>query len=172
MTLRVSLIALAALSACGSSNPDLMNFASSREGPDEFLVAPARPLETPPDTTVLPVPGGGINRADPTPEKDAIAALGGSPAALSRSGIPASDQGLIRHAGRYGTDPVIRDTLETEDLEHRRRNQGLLLERVLNVNVYYDAYDSFQLDQQAEMDRFRRAGIEVPSAPPKELQPK
>lgn len=171
MTLRVSLIALAVLAACAPSEPDLMNFASSRTGPDEFLVAPAKPLETPPDLASLPLPGG-ANRADPTPQQDAVAALGGSPAALSRGGVPSSDQGLIRHAGRYGTDPVIRQTLAEEDLEHRRRNQGLFLERVFNINVYYDSYRSQHLNQQAEIDRFRRAGVEVPSAPPKELIPR
>lgn len=174
LSLRLSLIAAAALvAACSPDDPDLMNFAASKTGPDEFLVAPANPLETPPDPKALPVPTlGSVNRADPTPIEDAVVALGGSAAALNREGVPSSDAGLVRHAGRYGTDPAIRGKLAEEDLEHRRANDGRFLERTFNVNVYYDAYEDQQLDQQAEIDRFRRAGIEVPSAPPKELKPR
>lgn len=171
--LRLSLLALVVLTACGSDNPDLMNFAASRTGPDEFLVAPARPLETPPDPKALPAPIlGAQNRADPTPFEDAVVALGGSASALKRDSIPASDGGLVRYAGRYGTDPTIRKTLADEDLKFRRDNDGRLLERWFNVNVYYDAYSSMSLDQQAEIARFRRMGVETPSAPPAALKPR
>ena len=87
------------LSACGSSEPNLMTYAGSREGPDEFLVVPAKPLETPPKPGDLPPPApGGTNRADPTPEADAVAALGGRPQALNQTGYTQSDATLVAYA--------------------------------------------------------------------------
>ena len=70
----LAMLAALSLSACGGGEPDLMNFASSQEGPDEFLVAPAKPLEMPANPGALPPPApGGTNRADPSPEADAVA---------------------------------------------------------------------------------------------------
>jgi hypothetical protein len=165
---------LTALGGCGGSNPQLMNFPRSPAGPDEFLVAPAKPLQAPPDPRALPPPTlGGTNRADPTPNADAIAALGGNPARVAPGGgIPASDSALIAHSGRFGREPTIRQTLAQEDQNFRINNQGRLLERLANINVYYNAYDSQSLDQQAEMDRFRRAGVPTPAAPPAALVPR
>lgn len=161
------------LAGCSSSEPDLMNFGPSRAGPDEFVVAPAKPLETPPANAALPVPTpGGANRADPRPLDDAVVALGGSASAANRSGSPAADGGLLRYASRLGRDPRIRDTLAREDLDYRRRNKGRLLERLTNTNIYYSAYDGYHLDQQGAMDRFRRAGIPTPGAPPAALKPR
>ncbi len=80
---------LAALSACsrGEEDPNLLNISQPRaEGPDEFAVLPTKPLEMPENMAALPEPTpGGVNRTDPTPEADAIAALGGNAAVLSRA---------------------------------------------------------------------------------------
>ena len=175
VTLRLSVLAALAalsLSACGSSEPNLMTFANSREGPDEFLVVPAKPLETPPQAGALPPPApGGTNRADPTPEADAVAALGGKPQALNQTGYTQSDVTLLAYADRYGVDPAIRTKLAQEDLKIRQQNDGLLMERVFNVNLYYKAYANQSLNQQAELERFRRAGVPTSSAPPVELKP-
>ena len=43
-----------------------------------------------------------MNRTDPTPEADAVAALGGDVARARRG-----DNGLLAHAGRFGTAPVL-----------------------------------------------------------------
>jgi hypothetical protein len=165
--------AVLVLSACaGSREPDLLTFRRSSEGPDEFTVAPARPLETPP-AAALPPPtlGVGTNRADATPEADAIVALGGRPQAATLDGIPGNDAALVRYAGRNGTDPVIRQTLAEEDLEFRRRNDGLILERMTNANIYFDSYAGQSLNQQRELDRLRQRGVATPGAPPEELFP-
>ena len=61
----------------------------------------------------------------------------------------------------------IRQTLATEDLEFRRKNDGRLLERIFNVNVYFKAYRDYALDQYAELARWRKAGARTPSAPPR-----
>lgn len=169
-----SCLALAALAGCGSSDPRLMNVPRPPGGPDEFLVAPAKPLQQPPQPGALPPPTPGqANRADPTPFGDAVAALGGNPARVARQGtVPAADAGLIAYSSRYGRDPAIRQTLADEDLEWRRRNDGRLLERMFNVTTYYDAYESMSLDQQAEIERFRRAGVPTSAAPPAAIIPR
>ena len=155
------------LTACGggSEDPNLLNISQPRaEGPDEFAVLPTKPLEMPEDVAALPEPTpGGTNRTDPTPEADAIAALGGNAAVLSRA---SGDGALVAYARRFGSDPNIRPQLAEADLEFRRRNDGRLLERLFNVNVYFRAYEEMSLDQHRELARLRRAGIRTPAVPP------
>lgn len=162
--------AILMLAACArDAQPNLMNVRQSGEGPDEFSILPARPLELPTDLAALPPPTpGGANLSDPTPKADAIAALGGNrAAAVARGGaVPAADNALMAQAGRYGITPDIRQTLAAEDLEFRRRNDGRLLERFFNANVYFRAYRPYSLDQQRELERWRAAGARNVSAPP------
>lgn len=155
--------AVLVLSACSrNTQPQLLNVKSNQDGtPDEFSVLPSKPLTLPDDYTALPTPTkGGTNRTDVTPLEDAVVALGGNP----NAGI--SDGGLVNYASRYGTSTNIRGELATEDLEFRRKNNGLLLERVFNVNVYFKAYRKQSLDQYAELERLRRLGVRTNSAPP------
>ncbi|MBE3640125.1 DUF3035 domain-containing protein [Mangrovicoccus algicola] len=167
-------VALLALGACSSSDeaPQLMRFRNNSSQPNEFVVVPARPLQTPQDTAALPVPTPGSgNRADQTPVTDAIAALGGSASAATRSGVPASDSALIAYAGRNGSQADIRGTLAEEDVDWRRRNGLSPVGRIVGQNGYYQAYDRMQLDQQAEQERMRAQGVQVPAAPPASLKP-
>lgn len=161
--------ALLALTACASNRtPQLLNIRNTTNGPDEFGILPAKGLQLPEDLTALPEPTpGGENLTDPKPFEDAIVALGGKPSVAG--GIPAADQGLYAHAGRYGTEANIRQSLAAEDLRFRTRNDGRVLERLFNVNVYFRAYRRQSLDQYAELLRWRRAGVQTPSAPPEEL---
>lgn len=157
-------VVAAMLAGCGGGDrsPQLMNIRSSSAGPDEFGILPPKPLELPEDLAELPEPTpGGINRTDPTPEEDAIAALGGRPGAGA-----GADAGLVNHISRYGVAAGIRQTLAAEDLEWRRDNNGRVLERLFNVNVYYRAYEDQSLDQHAELWRWRQRGARTPSAPP------
>ena len=159
-------LALVALSACAPGQPELMHLRSTSDGPDEFAILPARALELPQDLSALPPPSpGASNRADARPMDDAVLALGGKPLAQTGS-VPAADAALYAQAGRYGAPGNIRTVLATEDLEFRRDNRGRLLERVLNVTTYFNAYEDQSLDQQAELTRWRRAGAATPSAPP------
>lgn len=156
--------ALMILSACSSGKPELMNIRSTTNGPDEFSILPPKPLELPETFATLPTPTpGGFSRTDPTPNEDAIIALGGTPGG---PGIPAGDAALLGYTSRYGTAGNIRSTLAQEDLAFRTDNQGRILERLFNVNVYFRAYRDFALDQYAELERFRAAGAGNPSAPP------
>jgi hypothetical protein len=161
-----ALAAMLALAGCSSDKtPSLMNIRSDTQGPDEFGILPPKPLEMPESLAELPEPTvGGANRTDPTPNADAIAALGGN--LRSAGGVPAGDGALYSAAARYGVTGDIRTVLAAEDLEYRRKNDGRLLERLFNVNVYYKAYRPMSLDQQAELWRWRRAGARTPSAPP------
>jgi hypothetical protein len=155
------------LAACGNSDgvPSLMNIRSTTAGPDEFGIIPPKPLEMPQDLAALPDPTpGGANRTDRDPQAEAVAALGGNLG--QRDGVNAAHSGLYAYAARYGVASGIRETLATEDLDYRRSNDGRLLERLFNVNVYYKAYEDQSLDQQAELWRWRRAGAKTPSAPP------
>ena len=86
-----------------------------------------------------------------------MAALGG------RGGGAPGDTGLLTYATRYGVAPDIRATLAVDDLEFRRANDGLLLERAFNVNVYYRSYASQSLDRYRELERFRAAGVPTPA---------
>jgi hypothetical protein len=162
-SLCLALASALVLSACsGDGDPELMNLRNPSEGPDEFLVVPSKPLEIPEDVAALPTPTpGGRNLADATPREDMIAALGGN-AAAARGG----SGGLIAYTTRFGTAPNIRSELAVADLEFRRQNDGRLLERLFSVPVYFEAYAPLSLDQYAELERFRRAGVRTPSAPP------
>ncbi len=158
----ILLIAALSLAACGQKEPRLMNITANREGPDEFTILPSKPLQDPPDYDTLPPPvPGAPNLADPTPRADAVAVLGGRPGA----GV-AADKALIARATRFGIQPDIRQALAAEDLEWRRRHKGRVLERWFNVNVYYKAYEAQSLDPYRELRRFRRLGVQTPSAPP------
>jgi hypothetical protein len=158
----LALAAALTLAACSSDrDPQLMNLRNPSDGPDEFLIAPNKPLEIPEDVAALPTPTpGGRNLAGPSPQEDMFAALGGNAAAAA-----GGSGGLLAYAGRFGVSGNIRAELAVADLEFRRANNGRLLERLFNVPVYFDAYAPVALDQQAETERFRNAGIRTPSAP-------
>ncbi len=158
-------LVLLALGACSRGDPTLMNLRQDGEGPDEFSVLPTRPLEIPENLATLPDPRlSGGNLADPDPEADVAAALGGN---VNRAST--GSQSLVSHAARFGVGADIRETLAEEDLEFRRRNDGRLLERLFAVNVYYRAYRVMALDRYAELERMRAAGIRTPAAPPEEF---
>lgn len=162
----IAVAAMVTLAACGGDKaPQLMNLRSG-QGPDEFAIVPPKPLEMPENLADLPEPTpGGFNRTDQNPEADAAIALGGKPGAAG--GIPAGDSALYAHAARFGVDGGIRATLASEDLDWRRDNNGRILERLFNVNVYYKAYRKQRLDQQAELARWRALGVRTSSAPPR-----
>lgn len=150
------------LAACDRNvDPKLLNVKANRNGPDEFSVLPSKPLTLPDSVETLPEPTpGGTNRTDVTPLADATRALGGNPDAGGNDGR------LVTYATRFGVDPAIRSELATADLEYRRQNDGRILERLFNTNVYYRAYQPQSLDQYQELERLRRAGVRTVSAPP------
>ena len=100
----------------------------------------------------------------PTPRADAIAALGGN-AAGRAAGHRAASSPIPT---RFGVDPRDpRGRSRPRIWNSAGSNDGRLLERVFNVNVYFSAYAPLSLDQYAELDRFRRPG----SAPQRAARP-
>lgn len=160
-----SCVCVALLAACSDKEPDLLNIKSSGSGPDEFAVLPNNPLQAPESYAGLPEPTpGGANLGDPNPRAQAIAALGGNP----QAGV--NDPALTAYVTRLGVDPSVRRQLAREDLEWRKKNDGRLLERVFDVNVYFKAYRAMELDQHRELARFQRAGVATPAAPPEQFR--
>jgi hypothetical protein len=154
---------LLSLAACGGGGGNLYNLNRGTDGPDEFSVLPTKPIEMPEDLAALPPPTpGGANRVDPTPEADAFAALGGNAEVLTRGGDPR----IVNYASRYGVDPGIRQELAAADAAYREGQGPRLLERAAGVSTYYRVYESFALNAEAELARFRRAGVRTPTAPP------
>ena len=152
-----SLMALTALVACGHTADVRPN--EKLTGPDEFSVVPSKPLQQPTDLSALPAPTpGGSNLTDPTPEADAIIALGGRPPAAG--GV---DGGIVNYASRYGVDPAIRADLAKSDA---RRSDGRRSFILFGKKTYEGAYKGYALDAQDEWERLRAAGVIVPAAPP------
>ncbi len=166
VTLIAAMLASATLGACASNKvPNLMNLRSDSNGPDEFAILPVKPLELPKDLAALPEPTpNGVNRVDPNPMGDAVVALGGKPRDPSKGS--AADNGLVAYAARDGVTADVRAVLAAEDLDHRKRNNGRLLERLFKVNTYFKAYRTQSLNQDAELARWRAQGTATPSAPP------
>lgn len=160
------MLATASLMAC-STDPQLNNIHTASDGPDEFAILPTKPLSLPADLNTLPAPTpGGGNITDPTPQLDAVASLGGNPAALTVRGVGTNDGALIAYAARGGVTPNIREVTAAEDAAFRARRGRRPLEQLARTNVYYRAYRGQTLDPWPEFLRWRRAGAQVPSAPP------
>lgn len=165
--MRAVLLSFCVLAVAGCESSGKLMTLTSDDGPEEFAIVPTRPLEMPADLAALPEPTpGGTNITDPDPDADAVAALGGNPAQLSAQGVGGADGALIAHASRAGVTPGVRQITAQEDEEYRRRHGRRLLEVLARSNVYYRAYRPQSLDSQAELDRWRRTGVQTPSAPP------
>lgn len=163
----LAILAVAALTACSTGKRSLHDVRSTTGGPDEFSVMPVAPLEIP-ETLDLPTPTlGGINRVDPTPKADAIAALGGQPSAVNAGGIPVADGALVAAASRKGTQSDIRAVLAAEDARFRQGRNRFNPFAAIQTERYFKAYARYALDAYAELQRFRNLGVATPSAPPK-----
>lgn len=162
------LLGLLAVSACGGKQErdiTLHDLRTNQRSPEEFSILPVKPLQQPETYASLPQPTpGGSNLTDPTPNADAVAALGGKRSALTRSGISAADRGLLTHTGRFGTDPNIRAELAAKDLELRKAKSRFTWS-IVPRDDYRRAYRRFLLDPYAEMRRWQRAGVPTPTAP-------
>lgn len=159
-----SLLVVTLLSACG--NTSLRSLQSRSDGPDEFVIVPAKPLEQPESFSALPAPTpGGFNRTDQRPLEDGIAALGGQ-ATSPNAPIPSRDAGLVNHASRFGRDADIRSSLARADADFRNRQRRLTNIRIFREDVYAQIYRRQSLNPAAVARQFQRAGIPTPSAPP------
>lgn len=162
----------AALAACGGDtptdeSPPLLErvVAGAYEAPEEFAVVPKKPLVMPSDMTALPPPSAaGTSRSEPTPRADARAALGGGPT----TGTAGADRALLAAVSAQTAQPDIRAVLAAEDEEFRRRNQGLILDRLFGAFTESDRYGAYALNAEAELLRLRARGVQVPQLPPRQ----
>ncbi|MDU8911338.1 DUF3035 domain-containing protein [Aestuariicoccus sp. MJ-SS9] len=164
------LLSLMGLAACGGRERDitLHDLRTNSREPEEFSIVPSKPLATPESFAELPGPTPGrANRADQTPLSDAVAALGGNPARLRADGVPASDGALIQRAGRFGVDGNIREDLAAADLEFRKTRSRFTFS-IVPEDDYYRIYRRQAIDPYRQLLRFRRLGVQTPSAPPEE----
>ncbi|WP_299722296.1 DUF3035 domain-containing protein [uncultured Tateyamaria sp.] len=159
-----ALISVLVLAAC--ENKGLRQIQPRGEGPDEFIIVPAKPLEEPESFSALPEPTpGGFNRTDQRPLEDSVAALGGQ--RTSPNGpIPGGDGALVNHASRFGRDANIRATLAAADAQFRKRQARLTQIRIFPEDSYAQAYRREAIKPGRVAEQFRRAGIPVPTAPP------
>jgi hypothetical protein len=165
----LGLVLIFAVAACarGDREIDLRQLRSSDNGPDEFSVLPTKPLQSPDNYNSLPAPTpGGRNLVDQNPRGDAVASLGGSPAALEGAGVPARDAALVRHAGRNGVPTDIRATVAQEDREYRQRRGRFQKLRIFVKNKYNSVYEPQTLNSVRTNKAYRRVGVPTPSAPP------
>ncbi len=161
------IIAIMALSACSGSTSRMRDLYDPEAGPEEFAVAPSKPLEIPQDLASLPSPTpGGKNRVDPTPQADAIALLGGKAQPdTDSSTIGAGDQALFEYASRFGFDPNIRVDLAERDEKFRKNNARWSSFKLFRVDRYNQAYRFETLDAFKEVQRWRLMGVGTPSMP-------
>jgi hypothetical protein len=151
------------LSACANSG--LRDLRSNSRGPDEFIIEPKAPLQTPENFVTLPTPTPGqSNLTDNNPEADAIIALGGRPSQSTT--IPATDGALVSAATRFGIAPNIRQELAVADEKFRKRQARFTQIRLFPEDRYLQAYRKEVLDASGTAERWRRAGARTPSFPP------
>jgi hypothetical protein len=164
----LGVLALGALAACGGRDGTLRDLRSFDRSPEEFAIVPNKPLELPEGAIDLPPPTpGGANRTDLTPKADAVASLGGNPAATVARGtaIPSGDAALVSTVSRFGRDGDIRAELAATDLEFRKR-KSLFTWSVVPRDDYAAAYSAQTLDPYLWLEAYRRAGLRTPTAPP------
>ena len=162
------IVLVGAVAVAGCSQKGLRDIRKTGTGPDEFLVLPNKPLNEPADYSSLPEPTPGAgNIADPTPQADAVAALGGKPSALvPGQGVSSSDLALVSASSRYGVSPTVRQDLAEEDAKFLKKKRITGRIRLFPVDRYEQIYAKQTLDPFETTEQFRRAGVATPSAPP------
>lgn len=165
--MRLIAYALTAVTLLGACSTDgLRNLQSRGNGPDQFAIVPAKPLETPDSLTALPQPTpGGFNRTGQRPLEDGIAALGGQ-ATSPNAAVPGRDAALVNHTSRFGREANIRGTLAESDAALRKRQGRLSSVRIFKQDEYALIYRRQALDPNEAARAYQRAGIPIPSTPP------
>lgn len=111
------LVAATLVAGCDTLGNPFEVLGAKRATPDEFLVIARAPLQMP-ATRSLPTPRlGEVSRLDPTPERDAVAALLGPGAVVPASGTSAGERELLAAANAASADSAIRSQLEVDAVE-------------------------------------------------------
>ncbi|XDA98631.1 DUF3035 domain-containing protein [Sulfitobacter sp. LCG007] len=159
---------LTSLALGGCASKGLHDLRRTGDGPDEFLILPSKPLQTPESYAALPTPTPGQgNLVDVQPLQDGLIAMGGRPQS-ALAPVPATDAALVAAAGRYGAPANIRQVTAEEDADFRRRKARFTQYRIVPTDNYNAAYKSQALNQNATAEAWRRAGYRTPSFPPQD----
>lgn len=163
---RTLILVLMSLTLTACANNGLRELTSTSNGPDEFQIAPVKPLESPNNYSSLPTPTPGqSNLTDRSALNEGITAFGGRPEAAG-GGIPASDGALVQHASRLGVTPGVRQQLAETDAKFRKGKARFTQFRIVPTDRYSQAYRRQTLNAETEAARWRRAGARTPSSPP------
>ncbi len=163
---RIAYLVLIPLALGACANNGLRDLQNVSDGPNEFMIQPAKPLEKPTSYSDLPPPTPGQgNLTDRSALNEGIVAFGGKPETAG-AGIPASDGALVQHASRLGVAANIRTDLAQSDAKFRKRKARFTQFRIVKVDRYNQAYRRLTLDADSEAARWRRAGARTPSSPP------
>lgn len=163
---RIAVLVLIPLALAACANKGLRELDTNANGPDEFLIAPVKPLEAPDNYATLPTPTPGqANLTDRSAVNEGITAFGGRPDSAT-AGIPSSDGALVQHASRLGVTPGVRQQLAETDAQFRKRKARFTQFRIVPTDRYSQAYRRETLNAEAEAIRWRRAGARTPSSPP------
>ncbi|KIN63181.1 DUF3035 domain containing protein [Sulfitobacter noctilucicola] len=163
---RIALLILIPLVLGACANKGLRDLRNVSNGPNEFMIQPNKPLETPGNYSELPPPTPGqANLTDRSALNEGVIAFGGRPEAAGGP-IPASDGALVQHASRLGVAPNIREDLAARDAKFRKGKARLTQFRIVPVDRYNQVYRRQTLDANREAAKWRRAGARTPSAPP------
>jgi len=161
------------LTGCGEDNPVFGkngNFRLKDAGPDEFAVLPTKELVMPEEYETLPEPTlDAKNRADMTPQHDAVTALGGKSEQLDSPLIGSGEQALIVAVSRFGVSPDIRANLAAEDEKFRKKHRARFYQRwIYSDQAYLKRFKGETLEAYAELNRLRAMGVRTPTAPTSE----
>ena len=165
---RAVIFGLALLVSACANERGIRVLSSDDAGPDEFAIIPSKPLTQPENYTSLPTPTpGGSNITDQDPLNDVNVALGGRAQPAPETGTFASaDSALVSYAARNGSGAGIREQLASDDETVRGRFSRFTGWRLANPDRYNEVYRFYHLNAYAELARWRRAGVETPTAPP------
>jgi hypothetical protein len=165
---RIAYLVLIPLVLGACANKGLRDLQNVSDGPNEFMIQPAKPLEAPASYSDLPPPTPGqANRTDRSALNEGVIAFGGKPESAN-AGIPASDGALVQHASRMGVAPDIRTDLAESDAKFRKRKGRFTQIRIVKVDRYNQAYRRQTLNADSEAARWRNAGARTPSYAPAE----
>lgn len=163
-TLFLALAAPVLLAGCSES------FA--RKSPDEFAVTRRAPLEMPPpgQTEALPVPSPGAPRPQ---EQGADARAREALTGEASASVPMSEgaAALVEQAGAEKTDPRIRRKIDGESVDDTDSSTPVV-KKLFGWAGLNDGGKGKALDAEAEAERLRKEGVQVPQKPEDEESPK
>jgi len=136
----------------GSGGIDIRGIVGvTKTPPDEFAVAPTKPLQLPKDFASLPPPTPGTRsplQPDPIAEARAVL-LGETEPVAANARVSASESALLASTGTGDVDPNIRNVLDAEEAERAADRPDFLLNRIFPSSAQaYSAEDTLAPEEE------------------------